>query len=224
MTIDREAVAGAMIIGREAVDRILRATFGRDVPDIDHDKIAAKLSEITNLYHAGVTLRTAPAERRKQIKRAIEAAKWLKTEVEEIFGETEVFAPEPHQHSVALQRLIADLGGSSPHPTLETVEVNPPASWATLDRVFVKGFSEFEIVIHMLRKAFEIFFSRSAGYTRVEDADTQGQFVGFAKAALKELKISNATRKDGKIIRKPYSSRTIESAVTKLNKAAKAAR
>ena len=71
MTIDREAVAGAMIIGREAVDRILRATFGRDVPDIDRDKIAARLNMIASLHRAD-SARRAPVTRRglaKQIKK-----------------------------------------------------------------------------------------------------------------------------------------------------------
>jgi hypothetical protein len=201
------------IVDREAVERILKE-FGRDIPGIDRDELAAKLNEMVNLYRAGVTLRTAQAQRRKRVERALEAANWLKTEVEEIFAGTEGFAP-PHQHSLALQRLIADLGGSSPHPTLPGVEVNPPPSWDALDRMFSGRFSEFEIVIHMLRNTFERFFSGSAGYTRIDGADTQGRFVDFAKAALKEMRITNGG--------KPYSSRAIEGAVTKLNRATKAA-
>jgi hypothetical protein len=187
-------------IDEAALERILKTTFGQCVPDIAGDgrgELIARLNWIASAHRIGAALRTEPDRRGRLAERIRARASKLQKLVEEYYAGLGPALAEPQPHSAALDRLIyATEADALPYTQIAEAEG-----------------SGFEAGVHQLRSAFEFFFQRRGGYTRIEDEQTRGQVINFIEAALKEMGILN----NGE----PYHRRAIESALTRLNRAAR---
>jgi hypothetical protein len=161
-------------VNEDAVSRILLAMRDGVPPDLDRQELLSDLEGTASLYRTGIDWRVAPAKRRQQIGRIIEAAEHLKS----LIGSHYPLS----LHRKALDRLIDDAKADDPPRLLRELGVHES--------------SAFERLIRMLKSTFEKHFPGAALYTQdYVLEEIRGPFILFAEAVLEEMGVGPYSRK-----------------------------
>jgi hypothetical protein len=177
-----------MSLTSDAVDRILVAINGGVPASLNREELR-NLDSILSLHRTGLELRSR--SRRREITRAIDKAKQLKSQIEPLGI---LFVRFQHD----LNRLIAALEADCPPKLAKLLDID-------------RGVSPFENVIRILADRYRHHFDEEPGYTTGWDCgEVDGRFIDFAEAALIELGITN----DGS----PYSRKSIANALSKVRR------
>ena len=187
------AAASVTPMDAAGIDRIVAAVGDYPV-DLDRAELAADLERIGRLHRAGVDLRNAPAERRRDSNEVVEAAEHLKSLIEDDGRDRRHL----RQYSAMLDRLIADAAREA-SPRLDS----PLRAYDP---------SAFESTVESLARTYNVHFGEAAGYAAHPDdlVPLHGPFIDFAEAALEELGITNAGA--------PYERTAIATALAKARK------